>query len=387
MARGNGEGTIYQRKDGKWCGQITIGTNPKTGKPKRKTFYGNTRKEVARKMTELKHKLFTGTYIEPSNMPLKEWLNRWIEGRKASLAFNTYDTYKRLIRNHINPEIGDIKLKDLNAREIQDLLNYKYEDGQINREGGLSERTVKYIYTTLHAALDKAVTDKMITFNPCKGIDLPRDDSEDEGLHTWTQKEVNRFLYKAKDYSYYILYFLALNTGMRQGELLGLQWEDIDFDNKLLEVRRQLDRRGKFKKLKTKSGKRTIPLTDEVIKTLKSHKIKQSENKLALGEAYNDYDLVGCIENGKPIHWRNLYRQFKLIIKKAGVPDIRFHDLRHTFATLFLQAGGNIKTLQQILGHSSITITIDTYSHVTEDMLLDAAEKIQMMYKTAGKKI
>ncbi len=386
MARGNGEGTIVKRKDGRWMGAVTIGINPKTGNPKRKYIYGDTRKEVAREMTEIKHKLMTGTYIEPSNMKLSEWLDKWIEGRKSSLAFSTYSNYKTMIKNHLNPELGDIKLKNLKSYQIQQLLNDKFEDGKVNGEGGLSERTVEYIYQTLHVALEKAAED-LIPRNPCKSVDLPKDDEdfEKDKLHTWNKDQVNFFLNTAKNFRYYTIFYLALNTGMRRGELLGLKWEAVDLEDKRIEVNKQLARTDQgliYKKVKTKSANRTIPITDNIVKYLTSYKIKQNENKLALGDSYKKNDLVGCTKIGSPIDPRNLIREFKEIIKKAGLPEIRFHDLRHTFASTYLEAGGDITVLQQILGHASITVTIDTYSHVTKDMLNNAANIMQTMYKT-----
>jgi len=380
MARANGEGTIYKRKDGRWCGQITVGTDSETGKSKRKTFYGDTRKEVAKKMTEVKHKLNTGEYIEPSNMKLSEWLNKWIEGRKNTLAYNTLKSYKGLIKNHINPNIGGVKLKNLKTRQVQELLNYKLEDGKIKGEGGLSPRTVEYIYQTLHAALEQAVKEQFITRNICKAVEVPEKHDEDE-MQTWNREQVSSFMKTAKNYKYYILHYLAVNTGMRQGELLGLKWKDVNFEKEIINVKRQYDRSLKFKKLKSDSSKRVIPLADNVVSELKSYRIRQNEDKLALGEEYIDKDLIGCNKKGEPINHRCLVRDFKRIIKEAELPEIRFHDLRHTFATLFLEAGGNIKTLQQMLGHASINITIDTYGHVSEEMLSAAANKMEGMYK------
>ena len=385
MARGNGEGTIYKRKDGKWCGQLTIGTTPE-GKQKRKSFYGDTRKEVARKMTEMKHKLFTGTYIEQTNIKLEDWLKKWVKGRKSTLAYSTYRNYEMMIRNHLIPTLGRTKLKELNARQVQELLNYKLEHGKINGEGGLSASSVKYIYTTLHAALEQAVKERLIPNNVCVAVEVPKKQEETK-LHTWTTKEVNKFLNVAKGYRFFEVFYLALNTGMRKGELLGLQWKDIDYNKNVINVKRQLTRTDKgliFKKVKTKSGNRTIPITDDVIRYLKSHKIRQSEQKLALGEGYNNKDLIACNGIGNGLDGRNLNREFKKIIEDAGLPSIRFHDLRHTFATTYLQNGGNIKTLQQILGHSSITVTIDTYSHVTDEMLYQASKNISTMYKAGN---
>ncbi|MFW6271351.1 MAG: tyrosine-type recombinase/integrase [Bacillota bacterium] len=300
--------------------------------------------------------------------------------------YSTYRNYKVMIRNHLNPEIGDMKLKNLKSYHIQQLLNEKFENGKVSGEGGLSERTVEYIYITLHAALEKAVKDDLIVKNVSEGVDLPKDndDLEKDKLHTWNRKQVNKFLEVAVDQKYFILHLLALKTGMRQGELLGLKWEYINLDRNRLDVKQQLARTDEgliFKKVKTKSGNRTIPITDDVVNELKRHKIEQNENKLALGETYNDNDLVGCNSIGNPIDHRNLVRDFKKAVEKAELPEIRYHDLRHTFATNFLETGGDITVLQRMLGHSSITVTIDTYSHITEDMLNSAAENMKMMYK------
>ena len=387
MGRANGEGTIYQRSDGKWCGQVTVGFNPKTGKQKRKSFYGDTKKEVTRKMTEFKHKMNIGEYIEPSNMKLSEWLERWLEGRKSTLAYNTFKSYKSKIKKHLNPVLGDISLKDLKARHIQEMLNHKLEHGKLNGKGGLAPVSVNLLYRILHAALEQAVKENLLPSNPCKAVETPKERNRE--METWNSQQVNKFLEAAEESKHHALFYIALNTGMRRGELIGLTWEDIDLDKQKIEVKRQMVRTDnglEFKEVKSEASKRTIPLTDNVVKFLKSHKIKQGEKKLSAGAAYNDRDLVFCNKAGHAIDSTNLNREFKRVIERAKVPDIRFHDLRHTFATLFIENGGAIKTLQQILGHTSVTITMDTYSHVTEEMLSEAAQNIDEMYRVRSKK-
>jgi integrase len=379
MARGDGEGTIYKRKNGRWCGQVTVGTDPKTGNPIRKTFYGDKRKEVARKMTELRQKIFDGSYIKQSEITVDEWFKQWNEGRKNTVAYSTYRVYGSLIRNHIAKEIGDVKLKDLKTRHLQEILNDRFDNG-------LNSGSVKLIYAVANKGLKQAVKEKLIYNNPAKAIELPKK-QEEQKLHTWNKKQVNEFLARAKDHRYYMIFFLAVNTGMRRGELLGLKWEDIDFNKKRLEVKRQAIRTDKgiiLKKPKTEAGNRVIPITDNIIKELKKHKIRQNENKLALGSNYKDRDLVNCNKVGKPINPVNTYIEFKKISRSINLPEIKLHDLRHTFSSLFLENGGNIKTLQQILGHSSISVTMDTYSHVTDEMLDSAAKNMDSMYKIAG---
>jgi len=386
MARGDGEGTIYKRKDGRWCGQITVGTNPQTGRPIRKTFYGDKRKDVARKMTKLKQKLFEGSYIKQSEIKLGDWLTRWNEGRKSQLAYNTYRAYKVWIEKHIKPKLGEVKLRELKARQIQDLLNKKL-DGESGKDNkGLSVNSVKHIYATIHTALNQAVKEQLINRNVADSVKPPKK-QEEKKLQTWTKEEVKKFLAQAKDHKYYIIYFLAVNTGMRRGELLGLKWEDIDFNKNKIKVKRQVQRTDKgliFKKPKSKAGYRIIPITKNIMKELKRQKIRQSEKKLGLGENFNALNLVCSNIVGNPVEPTKIYKYYKEISREAGLPEIRFHDLRHTFASLFLETGGNIKTLQQILGHSSISVTMDTYSHVTDEMLNNAAQNIANMYKATG---
>jgi integrase len=388
VARGNGEGTIVKRKDGRWMGAVTTGTDPKTGNLKRKYIYGSKRKEVARKMTELKQKLFDGSYIKQSEIKLGEWLTQWNEGRKNSISYNTYKTYEKAIRLHIKPELGEVKLKNLQARQIQNLLNNKYEDGKLVGEGGLSIHSVRGIYRVLNAGLKQAVKEKLIIKCPTEAVELPKSKKE-EKMHTWNKEQVIKFLDQARDHKYYMIFFLAVNTGMRRGELLGLKWEDIDFNKMRLEVKRQAQRTDEgvvFTSPKTSSGKRFIPITNYISKELKRHKIRQSEKRLALGNNYKDHDLVNDNEIGDPINPGSIYTEYKKVSRAANLPEIRFHDLRHTFSTLFLENGGNIKTLQQILGHASISQTMDTYSHVTSEMLDNAAKNIEMMYKVTANK-
>ncbi len=378
MTRSNGEGSIYKRKDGRWCGQVTVGQDPKTGKLKRKYIYGDTRKEVARKMTELLHKVNRGTYIKPSNMTVKEWLDKWLKGRKPHLAENSWRTYEMMKRCHIVPILGNVKLKDLTTRQIQDLINEKMVNGRIKGEGGLSPRTVIYIYTTLHAALNQAVKEKILPYNVAEPVEVPKQKKKE--IKPYDKDQVNKLLNTAKNTFYYTPLFLELSTGLRRGELIGLKWRDLNFENQILFIKRQLIRTQEdgliFKDPKTEDSVREIKLNDKVIAELKSHKIKQNENKLYMGEKYQDHNLLFCQENGKPLNPRNFMKGFKDIIKKAGLPDIRFHDLRHGFATLSLENGVPAKTIQDILGHSTISTTLDTYSHVTEEMQEDAANII-----------
>ncbi|MFW6009579.1 MAG: phage integrase SAM-like domain-containing protein, partial [archaeon] len=176
MARGNGEGTIYKRKDGTWCGQLTIGIDPKTGKPKRKTVYGKNQKEVKNKLDALKAKILYGTYSEQSDMKLADWLNMWIEGRKFSVSHNTYKHHEKDIRLHINPSLGRLKLKNLKARHVQNLMSEKLINGRIDGNGGLSTNTVRGIFKVLNAGINQAVKENFLNKNPLEAVELPKED-------------------------------------------------------------------------------------------------------------------------------------------------------------------------------------------------------------------
>ena len=219
--RGNGEGSVYQRPDGRWVAMITTGINPATGKPKRKAFYGKTRPEVVKKMNEALVDLEKGTYIEPATITLEKWLNDWLEGRKPHLAENTFNDYEKFIRVHINPTLGKVKLKNLKTREIQKLLNDKFQNGRADGKGGLSPRSVKYIYQTLNASLRQAVKERVIPFNPAEHCELPRQQKKE--MRVFTMDELARFLKTAQEISpHFTAFYLDIGSGLRRGELLGL---------------------------------------------------------------------------------------------------------------------------------------------------------------------
>ncbi len=375
--RSNGEGSITKRPDGTWMAQVSVGRDPATGKLKRKTFYGKTRQEVSKKITGVIHEIQTGNYIEPALITLGQWLNDWLKGRKPHITESTWQAYEVMIRCHINPNIGGIKLKDLRTRDIQNLLNAKLENGRVDGKGGLSTRVIKYIYSTLQSALKQAVKERLITHNVADAIELPKQKKQE--MKILTKENISVFMETAKNSIHYPAFLLELSTGLRRGELIGLRWEDIDFHNGILRVKQQIVRCKKgliISEPKTEKSKRTISLHKGILEKLKEHKKHQNELKLLLGPAYQDNGLVFCTEDGKPLDPRNFVRHFESVLKKAGLKHIRFHDMRHTFATMALQSGIPAKTIQEFLGHSTISVTMDTYSHVTPEMQSEAANII-----------
>lgn len=372
--RANGEGSIYKRKDGRWCGRITIGKNPDTGKPDIKTFYGKTRKEVDSKLSEVKAKLQEGTYTEPSKQDTGEYLDQWLNTIKASVRITTFESYETQIRKHIKPAIGHIKLQQLQTRHIQNLINDKMDGGN------LSTRSIKYIHVVLNNALQQAIKEQLIKFNPAVAVKLPKQEKKE--VEALTVEQVKAFMEMARQTRHYTAYLVELSTGLRRGELLALKWKNIDLEEGTLQVKENLviTKNGAvFQEPKTKTSKRVINLPPHVVTELRKHKKAQAEERLRLGGQYEDNDLVFCRKDGKPLYPRSFSEHFEKLVRKLqeeGFPKITFHGLRHTFATLALQAGVEAKTLQDILGHSTIGITLDIYSHTTKTMREEATKKI-----------
>lgn len=382
--RSKGEGSIFQRKDGRWVAQATVGIDRQTGRPKRKTIYGKTRQEVAKKLTKILHEVQTGNYIEPSSITVKKWFEDWLEGRRPHIEEKTYLGHELMIRRHIVPALGAMKLKDVRTRDIQNLLNEKLASG-------LSVRTVKYIYTTLNMGFKQAVRERLITFNPAdsEAVELPKDREKERVMPA--REEMAKFLATARRHSkHYAAFVLELATGLRRGELLALRRTSIDFKKKLLMVREQLVRSSKgleFKDyLKTKKSRRVIRLPDNVLAVLEAHIKEQdrwkAELRLRVGgekafkEIYQENDLLFCTDEGKPLDPDNFTRHFKMLLKKAGLMDIRFHDLRHIFATWALEDGLPVKIVQDIMGHTTSKMLMDIYAHTTADMQEEAAQRI-----------
>lgn len=378
--RGDGEGSITKRKDGRWQGSVLVGYNPETGRPKRKYFYGRTRKEVQEKINEVALKVQAGTYREPSKLTVAEWFTTWLNDyMKLSLRPTTWESYRYQVEGHIIPALGHLKLAQLQTAHIQRLYNEKLNGGRLDgKDGGLSPKSVRYIHTVIHSCLEQAKKEGMITVNPADAVRLPK--QEQKEIKYLGTAEAAIFLAMAKESKHFAAFYLALNTGMRRGELLGLRWKDIDFEAGQLTVNQGLVRvSGQglvFQEPKTKLSSRVINLAPAVVQVLKEHKKQQNEYKLMAGGAYRkDLDLVFANELGEPICPRAFTRVFERLIKKAGL-DVTFHGLRHTFATLALESGVDVKTIQETLGHHSSAFTMDVYSSVTVKMKREAADKV-----------
>lgn len=379
--RGSGEGSIVQRKDGRWQASIQIGYDPETGKPKRKYFYGTTRKEVQLKLSEIAPKVQAGTYREPSRLTCAAWFSTWLNDyMKMSLRPTTWESYRYQVDGHIIPALGHLRLPQLQTAHIQRLYNERLAGGRLDgKPGGLSPKSVKYIHTVIHSALEQARREGLIMINPAAAVRLPKQERPE--IKYLGVAEAAIFLATAKESKHFAAFFLALNTGMRRGEILGLRWQDLDLEAGQLAVNQGLVRvSGKglvLQEPKTALSKRVINLAPAVVQVLKDRKKQQAEYRLMAGGAYDEknLDLVFCNELGEPICPRAFTRVFERLIKKAGL-DVTFHGLRHTFATMALEQGVDVKTIQETLGHHSAAFTMDVYSSVTAKMKKEAADRV-----------
>jgi integrase len=349
-----------------------------------------TKKQAEELLTKKLKELQDGTYFEPAEITLKEYLNRWLEDyAKLNVRPSTYQNYKTLIEKHIIPALGDIPLKKLRPMHLQRLYADKLQGGrQDKKKGGLSTRTVRYLHSLLHEALAQAVKWELVARNVAEAAQPPRLQSRER--QAWTAEQAAQFLEVARSHRLYPLYLLALSTGMRRGEILGLRWEDVDFDAKALYVRQTaVPDKGKvrFSEPKTEKSRRRVALSQKVIEVLKAWRQKQRKEAMALGKPEAANGLVFTSEAGTPINPRNLARNFAMLIDKAKLPPIPFHALRHTYATIMLREGMHPKIIQERLGHSRSSTTLDIYSHVTPDMQATVAERFdEILQSTKGGK-
>ena len=378
--RGNGEGSIRQRKDGRWEGKVTVGIDYKTGKPIRKSFACKTRKEVQEKVDKIKVEKAIGTFVISSKITLGEWLDQWLNVYpKYTVRIGTWESYETYIRVHIKPTLGCIPLQELRPLHLQELYNKKLVSGRVKTGGKLSPKTVGYIHVVLHMALEQAVIEKLVSNNVAKLVKRPKQTKHE--ITPLTIEEIKIFLAATKSHRFHVPFLVECHTGLRRGELLGLRWKDIDFGNKTLSVNQSLIRTRQqgliMSEPKTAKSKRTIPIAEEVIDMLKQHKAKQNQNKLIAGSAYNDTGLVFSSELGNPIDPRNFTEQFERMLEQAGLRRVRFHDMRHSHATMLLMQNVQPKIIQERLGHSTIAMTMDTYSHLLPGMQEEATEKVR----------
>ena len=337
------------------------------GKRKQKTVSGfKTKKEAEKACAELIAQYENGLYNEPSQMDMKNFFLYWLENHyKHMVSKSTYEPLTTRVINQITPLIGHIKLRDIKPYHIEKYHNDLFKQG-------LGAQSVATLHSIVSRSLNYAVKQEMILKNPCQIVGKPRVSNRDYVV--WEPKDCHLFLslVKNKDPYRYIAYYLAIYTGMRRSELLGLTWSNVEFTKRKIFVNQTLYYKSKtnfsFQEPKTKKSKRAISIDETIIKELKAHHKQINEDRILYRHEYQENDLVCCNFVGAPLIPNDLGDHFRKMLTELIVPKIRFHDLRHTHATILLKIGENPKVIQERLGHASIQITLDTYSHVLPDM-------------------
>jgi integrase len=367
--RGHGEGSIYQREsDGRWCSTVDLGWMD--GKRKRKVIYGKTRKEVAEKLKVMLRDQQQGIPLATERQSVAQFLDKWLaDVVKGSVRERTHDNYALLARLYLVPSLGRYQLAKLEPQQVQAALNGL-------RERGLSARTVRSARAVLCMALGQAVKWGLTGRNVAALTEAPR--IERHEFQIFTPEQARQFLEAACGARLEALYTVALSLGLRQGEALGLRWQDVDLDGGVLHVRVALQRRlnvaPRLVEPKTRRSRRTLPLPAEVLAHLRAHRTRQLEERLRADRAWqgDDWGLVFTTELGEPLDERMLRYWFKQQLKRAGLPHIRFHDLRHSCASLLVAQGVHPRVVMEILGHSEIGTTMNIYSHVVPDAMRQA---------------
>jgi len=369
-----GGGTIRKRSDGRWEGRYSIGFDPQTGKQIQKSVYGATQKEVRQKLTQVTAEIDEGIYIEPNATLLKDWLQIWLRDYIGNVKPATVKSYTDHVKMNIVPYIGKTQLGKLSPAMIQSMYN------TLQREKGLSPKTIKNVHGVLHRALTQAQKMGYIRLNPLDAVTLPR--IEKKQIKPMDDEDLTRFLKEIKGNPYESVFFVTVFTGLRQGEVLGLTWDCVNFEQNTLYINKQHGKvkGGKeyvFSSLKNDKP-RMIVAADGVMDVLKKQKARQQRWAELAGKAWDNADnLVFTTELGRYLSNQTVYLAFKKVVRALDMEHVRFHDLRHTFAVNSLKAGDDIKTVQENLGHHTAAFTLDVYAHVTSGMKQASADRME----------
>lgn len=372
-----------RRRGKKYCFVLDMGRDPETGKRQQKWFSGFESKDEAEKAMIAKiHEINQGMFVKPNKMTLGEYLENWLQDyAQNALRPTTFDSYSYLVRRHIIPSLGFLTLEKLQATHIQRFYSKMLKSGLIKNSGGLSPGTVRKIHGILRIALNHAVKWQLVNRNVATLAEPPKNHKKE--IATLDLKEVKQLLFNAQGDRYYIAFLLAVTTGLRRGEILGLRWKDVDMEAGMASIRKNLvmvNNKPVLHEPKTNRSVRMITLPSMVLQALKEHREIQNQEKIKAGAVYQDHDLIVTTHFGTPVIPQNLWKRLKEILMETGLPDIRFHDLRHTHATLLLKQGEHPKIVSERLGHSSISTTLDTYSHVVPNMQYETVERFEKMF-------
>jgi integrase len=374
-------GSVVRRGDG-YSVVVELERDPITGHRRQKWQSGyKTKREAERALSTAVASLHDGTYIEPTKQTLADFVTEWLAAIEPTLRPSTHYSYSRNLRLHVLPLLGSVQLRRVDAGMLNGLYAALLADGkQSNGGGGLSPRSVRYIHTIVHRACRDAVRWGRIARNPADAADPPRAAATVRPtMTTWSAQQVRAFLEHTADHRLHAAFVVLATTGMRRGECLGLRWSDIDLAAGRLSIVQTViavNHEVRIGSPKTARGRRTVVLDPGTVAELRQHRQRQLAERLIMGAGFADHGLVFCRPDGAPLHPERFSRTFEIEAERAGLPKIRLHDLRHTWATLALGAGEHPKVVQERLGHANVSITLDVYSHVTEGLHTDAASRI-----------
>ena len=370
--RGSGEGSIYKRSDGRWAGVVDLGWLD--GKRNRKSMYAKTRKEVQEKLNTALTSHQQGLPLPSDQLTVGQYLLAWLEhSAKPQVRLSTLESYEEIVRLHLEPNLGKVRLSKLTPMHVTKLINTKLSRG-------LSHRRVQYIHAVLRRSLTIAVNWDYVSRNVAKLADSPS--TRQKEVVPLQIQEARRFLQVIQGHRLAALYTLAITIGLRQGEILGLCWSDINLTSGSITIRNSLQKHeGRYCLVEPKSTKsrRTLVLPGLAMEAIKVHKHRQLVERLRMPSEPNEFDLVFTTRAGTPINRHNLTRDFQALLKREGLPRLRFHDLRHRAASLLLAENVQPRDIMEVLGHSQIGLTMNLYSHVMKPALQNAADRMDSL--------
>jgi integrase len=374
--RANHEGTIYYRANrGEWCAQISL-------EGRRLTKYAKTQGECREWVFEMRKKIGNGLTFYGTQMKLAQFVVTWLDGKGLSRRPHTVEQYRQIAMQYILPAMGEMRLQDIQPSHIKQLYLKKKEDGA-------GARTVQLIHAVLYSVLKQAVKEGLLGRNPVDAVERPKVEQAEHQI--LTEEQARQLVIASMGSRFGMLFYLALMTGIREGELLGLKWSDVDWSTGLLHVQRQLQRiKNQGLVLvppKTKAGKRDVKLGQGTLDRLAVHRERQELEKTEMGERWEENELIFPNTLGKPMVVERMYEAFKQLLQENGLPDIRFHDLRHTSLSYLLDMGTSVNTVQQRAGHSKASVTTDVYGHAVAHSQDEAAQKLEERFTPVAVKL
>jgi len=367
--RGNNEGSIFKRKDGRWCAQVSLNG-------RRITKYSKTQKECRDWVNQTLDKIDHGLTFDGAQVSLQQYMESWLSGKVLARRPSTVRNYRRYMNLYILPALGRMRLQAITPSHIRQLYLRMQSEGK-------GARTIQLVHVTLHCAFAQAVKEGLIGHNPLEAVERPK--VETKRYDIFTEKQARTFITAAKGHPYEALFFLALTTGMRKGEILGLMWTDVDWEKSILRIERQLQpvsyEGGALVPTKTKSGRRHIMVGKVALALLKEHRERQELQKAVAGNRWQEHGMLFTTSIGTYIDQTKVSRAFKCILREAGLPDLRFHDLRHTSISILLDNGTPVNTVQSRAGHSKASVTTDIYGHAIARSQEVAARMIEEIVK------